>query len=132
MSKSIKKLRVHRKFSEEFKESCVRDYEKGLMTVQELSSSYSIASTVLYRWIHKYSAYSRKNRVIVEEKDSKTVIIKDLQKRIADLERAVGQKQLHNDFLEKMIELAEQEYNISIKKNSSTPPSVGSKKATRK
>ena len=37
---------------------------------------------------------------------------------MADLERIVGQKQIVIDFQEKMIELAEQEYNVDIKKKS--------------
>jgi len=45
--------------------------------------------------------------------------VKDLQDKIGELERKVGQKQIKVDFLEKMIELAESEYDIDLKKNSS-------------
>ena len=46
-----------------------------------------------------------------------------LQGKIAELERVVGQKQLLIDFQSKMIELAEQEYGIDIKKNADSKPS---------
>jgi hypothetical protein len=39
-----------------------------------------------------------------------------LQAKIAELERVVGQKQILIDFQNKMIEIAEQEYQIDIKK----------------
>ena len=64
---------------------------------------------------------------MVEFNESQTSKVKDLQLRIADLERSVGQKQMTIDFLEKLIELAKQQYNIDIKKNSNTPQSGGSK-----
>jgi hypothetical protein len=54
--------------------------------------------------------------------------IKDLQDRIKDLERIVGQKQLSIDYLEKMIEIAKEDYDIDIKKNFDTPRSTGSGK----
>ena len=52
--------------------------------------------------------------------------VKDLQAKIAEMERLVGQKQIKVDFLEKMIELAEQEYDLDVKKSSSSKPSSGS------
>jgi len=57
--------------------------------------------------------------------------LKELQKRISDLEQIVGQKQLNIDFLEKMIELAKGQYGIDIKKNSDTPPSSGSETTSK-
>lgn len=58
--------------------------------------------------------------------ESSTMKLKELQKRIAELERIVGQKQLNIDYLEKMIDLAGEHYNIDIKKNFDTPQSTGS------
>jgi hypothetical protein len=63
--------------------------------------------------------------------DSSKQKLKELQKRISDLERAVGQKQLNIDFLEKMIEIAKDQYGIDIKKNFNTPPSAGSEKTSK-
>jgi hypothetical protein len=63
--------------------------------------------------------------------DSSKQKLKELQKRISELERIVGQKQLNIDFLEKMIEIAKNEYGIDIKKNFDTPPSTGSEKTSK-
>lgn len=52
--------------------------------------------------------------------------VKSLENRIKELERLLGQKQVKIDYMEKMIDLAKQEYDIDIKKNSDTPPSSGS------
>jgi hypothetical protein len=48
------------------------------------------------------------------------------------LERAVGQKQLKIDYLEKLIELAGDELGMDLKKNSDTKPSSGTLKTGKK
>ena len=87
---------------------------------------YNISNTLLYRWIYVYSSYNEKNVRIIEMKDSQTQRLKELEQKVKELERAVGQKQIKIDFLEKMIELAEDHYAIDVKKNSSIQPSGGS------
>jgi len=131
MTKKIE-LKATRIFSEEFKLNRVKEYETGQFSVRELSKLYSINAIIIYRWIHKYSAYNRKRIKIVEMADSSTHKIKELYKKIEELERIVGQKQLNIDFLEKMIEIAKSDYGIDIKKNSDTPPSTGSKGISKK
>lgn len=130
MTKQIT-LKHNRVFSEEFKKSCVRDYESGQFSVLELSKLYNIKGVVIYRWIYKYSSYNKRRIKVVEMADSSKQKVKELQKRIADLERVVGQKQLNIDFLEKMIELAKGQYGIDIKKNFDTLPSTGSEKTSK-
>lgn len=124
-------LNSRRVFSEEFKKTCVKDYETGQFTVLELSKLHQVTTMVLYRWIYRYSAYNKRGIKVVEMADSSNKKVKDLQKRIADLERIVGQKQLNIDFLEKMIEIAKDHYGIDIKKNFDTPPSTGSEKTSK-
>ena len=57
----------------------------------------------------------------VVEAKSDTKKIKALEERIKELERIVGQKQLLLEFQDKMIEIAEADYGVDIKKK------VGSK-----
>jgi len=45
---------------------------------------------------------------------------------VAELERIIGQKQIEIDFKDKMIELAEEVYQVDIKKKFCTQPSSGS------
>jgi transposase len=124
-------LRTSRVFTEEFKKTCVKDYESGQFSVAEMGKLYQIQTVLIYRWIHKYSAYNKRRIKVVEMADSSKQKVKELHKRIEDLERIVGQKQLSIDFLEKMIELAKSEYGIDIKKNSDTPPSAGSEATSK-
>ena len=125
-------LRNSRIFTEEFKKTCVKEYETGQFTVLELSKLYQIHTTIVYRWIYKFSSYNKRRIKVVEMADSSKKKPKELNQRIQELERIVGQKQLNIDFLEKMIELAKDQYGIDIKKNSDTPPSTGSEKSSKR
>lgn len=131
MTKKIA-VKPGRVFTDEFKKSCVHDYESGQLTVKELSRLYHINPVIIYRWIYKYSAYNKRRVKVVEMAESSKSKVKELYKRIEDLERIVGQKQLNIDFLEKMIEIAKEQYGIDIKKNLDTPPSTGSEKTSKK
>lgn len=68
----------------------------------------------------------------MEMKDSSTSKLKALEKKVKDLERAVGQKQLYIDYMEKMMEIAKDELGIDFKKNFGTPQSAGSGKTKKK
>jgi transposase len=69
-------------------------------------------------------------KMIVEtESDTKKMI--ELQKRVAELERVIGQKQILIDFKDKMIEIAEEHYKIDIKKNFSTQQSFSTGKTEK-
>jgi transposase-like protein len=127
MLKSGKKVKRIRRFSEDFKLKIVGLYEKGEHSVPELEKIYDISNPTIYNWIYKYSHYNEKGIQVVEMKDSQSKKLKELEEKVKELERAVGQKQMNIDYLEKMIELAKDEFNIDIKKNSNTPHSGGSK-----
>jgi transposase len=125
-------LRSKRLYSEEFKRAQVKEYESGNLTVSEIGKLYGIAEALIYRWIQKFSTYNKRNISIVEMKESSSQKIKELQDRIKELERAVGLKQLNIDFLEKMIELAQTELDVDIKKNFASSQSGGIKKTEGK
>ena len=50
------------------------------------------------------------------ESQSETKRIESLNLKIAELERSLGQKQIQIDFLSKMIDIAEESYQVDIKK----------------
>jgi transposase len=131
MIKTGKRLNSKRIYSEEFKRKLVDDFEKGVMSVLQMERFYGVGNQVIYNWIYKYSTYNEKNIRIVEMKDSQTHKLKVLEEKIKELERAVGQKQIMIDYLEKMIDLAKESYSIDIKKNFNTPHSGGSKTIER-
>lgn len=132
MRANIRKVKKYRKFTEEVKRRVVADFESGACSTLELSRMYDCTQTTIYRWIYKYSNYNEVGCRIVEMKESSSHKVSELQKRISELEQVVGQKQIKIDYLEKLIDIAEEELNIDIKKNSSTPQSTGSRATGKK
>src|SRR5690606_16846932 len=124
--KAKESQRVQRYFSEEFKKKKVREIELNTVTVSQVTREYSVSKTAVYKWIYKYSAMRKKGIKQVVEAKSDTLKITRLREEVRDMERLIGQKQIRIDFLEKMIELAEQEYGIDIKKKYFSTPSSGS------
>jgi len=111
----------HRYFSEDFKKKKVRELERKITSIPDICRTYSVSRTSVYRWIYKYSVMAKKQVKQVVEAKSDTQRIKALEARIKELERIVGQKQLLLEFQDKMIEIAEADYGVDIKKK------VGSK-----
>ena len=129
------KPQFQRSFSEDFKKKKVRELERNITSVTDISRTYSVSRSAVYKWIYKYSAMAKKQVKQVVEAKSDTLKIKALEDRIKELERVVGQKQLLLEFKDKMIEIAEATYNVDIKKKvgfrlSSGITSIG--KSTRK
>ena len=123
-----RKQRQIRYFSDSFKRDKVRDYERNVVTIAELSREYHVTRSAIYKWIYKYSnQYKREERQIVEKK-SDTRKINALEEKVKELEQIVGQKQIQVDFYAKMIEIAEEEFDIKIKKKSSSTRFDGSGK----
>jgi transposase len=132
MKATIKLIRKKRIYSEEFKKSLVIDYEKGKLSVLQLSKLHGINNASIYQWIYKYSTFNEQGSRIIEMKRSSTSKIKALEDRVKELERTVGQKQIMIDYLDKMIEIAKDELDIDIKKKFNTSPSSGSGKTSKR
>jgi transposase len=127
-----RRTRQNRYFSEAFKRRKVREIEQGLIRVSELSRTYEVSTSAIYKWLRKYSqSYAKQIRQIVEIK-SDTRKIEALQAKIRELERLVGQKQIELEFKDKMIELAEQIYQVDIKKKLGSGPSSGTGNTEKK
>ena len=60
------------------------------------------------------------------EEARKTGFDLPVQERVKELERALGQKQMMIDIKDKMIEIAEETYDIDIKKKLASKASSGS------
>ena len=121
-----RRSRFSRYFSEDFKKQKVRDLERNLVGISELCQEYDLSRTSVYNWLYKYSKMIKKGERQIVERKSDTRKMQELRERIKELERVVGQKQLLIDFQQKMIELAEQTYDVDIKKKLRSKLSSGS------
>lgn len=128
MRTKISLIRKKRAYSGDFKRELVRLFETGKFSVLQLDKLYGVPFNLIYKWIYQYSTTNEKGYRVVEMKQSSTSKLKNLEQKVKQLEQLLGQKQIQIEFLKKMIEIAEQELKIDIKKKSSTPQSIGSGK----
>lgn len=120
-------FRDQRNFSEEFKKSKVKEIQKGISKISEIAREYEVSRTSVYNWLKQFTNVKKGTKTIVET-ESDTRKLQKLKNEIAELERKLGQKQVELDFNSKMIELAEEEYQIDIKKKFGGKQSSGSGK----
>jgi transposase-like protein len=129
MKANVRAIAKRRRYSEEFKKSIVQDFESGRFSVLQLERLHGVSNVTIYKWIYKYSTFNQEGYRVVEKKSSSQSKVRDLEKKIKELEATLGRKQIQIDYLETMMEVAKDELNIDIKKNFATPHSKGSKSA---
>lgn len=112
----MNKGKERRIFSPELKLDLVKKIEQGDLRVLDVSRTYGVSNTAVYKWLRKYSdLYKTHTRVIVEHKSISTKN-KELQEQIKKLEQALGQKQMRIDYLEKVVEFATERSGEDIEK----------------
>ena len=134
MAKAKVKLSLtqRRIFSDALKKKIIKDIERGKVSVLGVSREYQVSEQTVYRWLKKFSTYLHPSTTLVMEMDSEQYRSKELEKKIAALEAALGRKQMEVDYLNKLIEIAQTDLGVDLKKNISTDASAGSKKTSVK
>lgn len=127
MGNSPKLLQKKRRYAESFKKASVADFESGRYSVSQLSRLHRVSTQAIYNWIHHFSLINEQGTRIVEYNDSSQEKLRQLQRKVADLERRLGQKQVQLDLYEQLIALASDELGMDLKKSFSTARSSTSK-----
>ena len=125
-------LRPRRIFSDKLKKKIVQDIEKGKVNVLGVCREYTVTSAAVYKWLKKFSAHLHPSTTLVMQMDSEQYRSKELEKKVAELEAALGRKQMEIDYLNKLIEIAGQDLDIDLKKNINMNASAGTGKTKGK
>ena len=118
-------IRERRIFSEEVKKKAVKALTSKRTTIRQLMTEHQVSHQAIYSWLYKYSPYHEQKCTLVVQMKSEELKKQELQQRLAELERIVGQKQLEIDFLNKLLEVGSSELGFDLKKSFSSPPSNG-------
>jgi len=132
MKANLKQLRKRRRYSDEFKQELVKLFESGKYSVLQMERLYGVSNASIYDWIYKFSTFNEKSYRVVEMKESSSKKLQELEAKVKELEQIVGRKQIMIDYLNKMVDIAKEEYNIDIKKNFDTQPLPGLEKTKKK
>lgn len=118
---TILNIRQRRHFSEEFKREKVNELISKHYSITDFCKLWKVSPVTIYRWIYKYSPTHKQGTIMVIQKESEASKTAELLNKVANLERALGQKQMKIDFLEKLVEIAGKELEIDLKKNFNVP-----------
>ena len=132
--------RSQRDYSMSFKLEVVTEIESGVLSTTGAQRKYGIqARSTVVSWLRKYGKFDWENQTpstmpksqeqLLMELEAK---VKLLEKQKAMLEHRVERADKKAIIFDMMIDLAEKEYNIPIRKNSSPEQSTSTEKNTKK
>ena len=138
--KVIYEKRSQKDYSMSFKLGVVAEIENGLISTTDAKKKYDIQSrSTVVNWLRKYGTFDWENQTTSNMPKSKDQRLMELEAKVKLLER---QKATLEDQVERsdkkaiifdmMIDIAEKEYNISIRKNSSPEQSISIEKNIKK
>jgi transposase-like protein len=104
-------------FSDEFKKEKVSEIESGMLTISDLSRLYSVSSTSIYQWLYRYGNQYKKGIRMVVEKESEAFRSAELLRKVSDLERLLGQKQVEIEYLNRVIVEGNTHFECDLKKS---------------
>ena len=96
-----------RRFSVEQKIRCVQESNLPGMTVSYIARKYGISPSLLFHWRNRMVEGGKKV-VAVDDEVVASAEVKELKRRIRELERVLGKKTLENEILKDAVDLARQ------------------------
>lgn len=110
--------RTYKKYSEAIKRQVVSEYEAG-SSISEVNRKYGITGgQTVQNWIKKYGKEGFRHRYIRIQQIEEINQVKALEKRIKELEQALGKTTLEKLKLESIVEELEETYGLEqVKKN---------------
>jgi transposase-like protein len=108
-------------YSDTLKREVIREVKSGMLSKIEARRKYNIpGSSTIIGWMRNFDGKTTDNRSIMDYKQSdKDALIK----RIKELERKLEDEQIRSEGLSRMIDIAEEQLKISIRKKSNTKQS---------
>ena len=119
--------RTQKDYPMSFKLSVVREYEETKVSLGELTRKYGIQGhNTIRRWINKFGTFDWQNLTLqqmAKTKDQELLELREkvkvLERKNARLEKELEQKDMKAEFFNLMIEIAEEEYGVDIRKKCS-------------
>jgi transposase-like protein len=111
MSRTIKR------YSIAFQKKVVSEIESGELSIGDACRLYDITGNdTIQNWIGKLGKNHLLNKVVrIEMKDEKDRI-KELEKKVRQLESALADEHIKNIVLESLVDIAREKYGIDLKK----------------
>lgn len=110
--------KIHYYYSTAFKLKVISEIESGQLSIEQARKIYNIGgSSTITKWIQKFGKNHLLGRIVRIEMPDEIDQLKRLQKEKAELESALAKAHLKILSLESIIESAEEDLGIELKKS---------------
>ncbi len=96
------------------REAIITEYLLGDITYRKLGKKHGVDFRTLHSWVSKFEGKSKRMQKPEKKSGNKT----DLPTDVKQLQAELRKSRLHNELLNAMIDIAEKDLNISIRKKS--------------
>ena len=111
-------------YSDSFKLGVVTRVVNGELTKEDARTKFGIGgNSSILEWIKKYGYYTDPPNPPAMTKSDEKTDPEDLKKKVRELEKQLHNERIRSEFYKTMIDVAERELGISIRKKSGTNPS---------
>ena len=132
--------RSQKDYTSSFKLQVVREVESGQLSATSAQRKYGIqARSTIVSWLRKYGNFDWENQTPSNMPKSPEQRLLELEAKVKLLEKQKAHLERQNHISDQkaiifdmMIDIAEQEYNIDIRKNSSPEPLISTKRKQQK
>ncbi len=112
-------------FSDVLKRQIVQEVQSGTISKEEARRRYGIkGNSAILKWMRKFGYASDVDSETIKMKSKELPDdLKELKCRVIELEKALEEAKLSSEFYSTMIDIAEKEFKIPIRKKSVTKQS---------
>lgn len=107
----------YKRYSVAFKMKVSEEVENGLITLESAGKLYGVPLSTVAEWVKKYGINARINKVVYVMTNEEERELLRLRKENSRLLKALDDSHLKNLALESLIEIAEETYDVDLKKN---------------
>jgi transposase-like protein len=130
---SSRNSKITYRYSQAFKQEVIREIESGKITIEGARRLYGIGGgSLIQTWIKKLGKLHMLNKIVRVEMKDELSKLKQLEKEKKELESALAQAHLKLLAYESLIEVAEENLGIDLKKNLKLPLSAGQNRKSRR
>lgn len=103
--------------TEQEKEAIISEYLLGGITYRSLGEKHGIDFRIVHSWVTKFKGKKMRN----SKRTTKLIEIKEeLPSDVKRLQEELRKSKLHNELLNAIIDIAEEQFKINIRKKSGT------------
>jgi|AntRauTorcE11897_2_1112592.scaffolds.fasta_scaffold10667_2 hypothetical protein len=119
-----KPIKSHPFYSDSFKLGVVGRVANGELTKEQARVEYGIGgNSSILEWMKKFGYYSNPDIHFPMAESPDKLAPEQLKKKIHQLEKQLKNERIRSEFYQTMIDVAERELGIAIRKKSDTNPS---------